>query len=359
MRHPNAQTGCSETAALRVDVQRKNTKHPKRGSALLLVLVTIILLSTMVISLVYRMRLEGELASRYRFRMKAHSYAQAGLEWSKLLLIKSINPGGEDEETAYGEAFRIQTLNLSRGLSLDRIEQEIGDGTFTITLQPEQGRRNVNKLTRLDWEEIFESTNVPEEYVDELIGAFEDWIDSNDSAHLHGAESDDSYYRDQDYEVKNAPIDTIDELLLIKGFVPEIVYGGILDKEGDAIQVSGIAPLLTVYGDGKVNINTASAAVMATLPELTEDFIERILEERNGLDGEPGTEDDGFRSVEQALAQAGGNAAMGSRLTTTERRYIRVTSIGESGETKAGIWCIFEQKGKELLPIFFREEEVP
>lgn len=332
----------------------------KQGSALVLALVTIVVLSALVMSFLFQIRLESELATRYRFRMKAQSIARAGTEYSKLLLIKSLRPGIEPEEE-YGEDFFVRLQNLNRGMSLTNHIHEMADGFFTLTIQPESGRRNINRLERPDWEALLESTGVPERLHDALIDCFLDFTDGNDLTRLNGAESDDSFYVDRGYEVKNAPIETLDELLLIKGFTRAIVYGGSLTEFWDMpdIRVRGIAPLLTVYGDGRININTASPDVLMSIPGITEQQIERILEGRLGIDGIAGTELDGFRTPQEALAFAGMPPEAAELFTTGERRFLRVTSIGEAGGVRSAVWIIFEQSGNDLITLFHREEELP
>ena len=104
------------------------------------------------------------------------------------------------------------------------------------TSLPEQGRRNVNTLTDEDWEEILDQAGVPQEMWAELIDCFHDWTDEDDEHHLNGAESDDSFYEERGYKCKNAPLDTVDELLLIKGFTPAIVYGGPPEDRARTVQ---------------------------------------------------------------------------------------------------------------------------
>ena len=41
-----------------------------------------------------------------------------------------------------------------------------------------------------------------------------------------------------------------------------------------------------------------------------------------------------------------------------ERRFIRVTSIGEFNGVESGIWCIIRQDGNQLIPVFWREEQM-
>ena len=331
----------------------------KKGSALIIALWSIIMLTMLVSSLAFNMHLEAKLTSYHRKRLKARSLAHAGFEWSKFLIQKSAS--GFQDEDVYGEEFRIQAINLRRGLALNGIGPiaELGefDGSFSVDIIPEQGRRNINFLEQVDWQQMLEQAGVPQELWSELYDAFMDYTDENDLHRLNGAESDDSFYREAGYEVKNAPLDTVDELLLIKGFSEAIVFGG-PDPDDEDIVYGGFARWVTTFGNGKVNINTASRGVLTTLPEIDEFAVEDLLEGRLGADGEPGTEDDGFDSVGQAIAVAGLNDAVSSRVSVDERRYLRVISVGESGGVRTGIWAIVLQDGRDLIPVFWREEEM-
>ena len=70
-------------------------------------------------------------------------------------------------------------------------------------------------------------------------------------------------------------------------------FEGINDKDwfGDREQ-AGLRDVLTVYGDGRINVNTASRAVLLCIPGLDEGSVDRLLGYRNGSDGKPGTSDD-------------------------------------------------------------------
>ncbi|MFQ5586332.1 MAG: general secretion pathway protein GspK, partial [Thermodesulfobacteriota bacterium] len=71
------------------------------------------------------------------------------------------------------------------------------------------------------------------------------------------------------YLPKNNYLATLEELLMVKGYTPEIF--------------ETIAPFITVYGtDGRININTARREViMALSEEMTEDLAQRIIDARN------------------------------------------------------------------------------
>ncbi|MBI3328686.1 MAG: helix-hairpin-helix domain-containing protein [Nitrospinae bacterium] len=60
----------------------------------------------------------------------------------------------------------------------------------------------------------------------------------------------------------------------------------------------GFGQYLTVWGSGKININTAPKPVLAALPGMTPAMAEAIVRYRQGEDQEPGTADDRqFREV--------------------------------------------------------------
>ena len=67
--------------------------------------------------------------------------------------------------------------------------------------------------------------------------------------------------------------ETLEELILVRGITPEILYGTGSTK--------GIIPFLTVYGKtGQININAAPKEVLAALPGMDAAMVERIIEFR-------------------------------------------------------------------------------
>ena len=120
-----------------------------------------------------------------------------------------------------------------------------------------------------------------------------DWTDPDDTVTVlpfvqganAGAES--AYYRKQQPPCTpmNRPFQTLDELLLVKGFTADLLYGPDhsarstlparrpnrttlatlhLDNH-PADDAPNLSQVLTVYGDGKIDLNTASPLVLQTL----------------------------------------------------------------------------------------------
>ena len=332
------------------------------GAALIVALWTVLILSLLISGLAYEMHVEAGITSHARKRMKAQVAARGGVEYAKFLLAKSFESNAFEEGEEEKEDLRILAKNLGRGIGVAGATVAMGESKAAVDILPEAGRRNVNKLADEDWEELLDQAGVPEEKWPELIDCFMDWTDPGDEHRLNGAEEDDAYYKAQGYKPKNAPLDTVDELLLIKGFTPAIVYGG-PPPDPKSEPLRGIAHLLTTFGDGKVNVNTASREVLLTLTaangKMMDDWVvDDILKYRLGDDGIPNTKDDGFDSVQDAIGKTGMDASLADKISVSDRQFVRVVSIGENGGVESGTWAVFEVGEKKVTPIYWREEQM-
>jgi len=153
----------------------------------------------------------------------------------------------------------------------------------------------------VDWKLIDESSkiNINLAYPDMLlrlkpldeatVASIMDWLDPDDVPNPDGAE--DSYYvsLESGYNCKNGAIDNIAELLLIKGISPQIYYGSNLAGQENSI---GLNNLLTIYGDGKININTASKTVLDTIPLLCDAAVDEIISRQTSPTGKFSSMDD-------------------------------------------------------------------
>jgi general secretion pathway protein K len=96
---------------------------------------------------------------------------------------------------------------------------------------------------------------------DDIIDAIKDWIDTDDDVTGGGAEG--AYYAGlpRPYAAKNAPLDCIEELLMVKGISMELFYG--------TAESPGLVQCLTVFGEGegRININTAPKPVLMALTD--------------------------------------------------------------------------------------------
>ena len=337
-------------------------RSARGGAALIVALWTVLILSLLVSGLAYEMHIQSGITSYSRKRLKAQVAARGGAEYAKFLLAKSFETSAFEERDEDKESFRILAKNLERGIGVNGLVVEMGPSTATVDILPEAGRRNVNLLQDEDWEELLDQAGVPEEAWPGLIDCFMDFIDEGDEHRLSGAEEDDAFYKSAGYAPKNAQLDTVDELLLIKNFTPEIVYGGPpADPRGEPLR--GIAHLLTTFGDGKVNVNTASREVLLTLTtergRLMDDWVvDDLLTHRLGEDGIPNTKDDGFTSVQEAISKSGMDAMLADKISVSDRQFVRVVSIGDNNGVRMGVWAVFEVAKNKVTPIYWREEQM-
>lgn len=344
-----------------------------RGSALIVVLWVVGLMSMLLASFAFDAHVEARITSYYRKRAKADALARSGIEVAKMLMVKSrsVTKEQEDAEDRWLDAAK----RLQQG-SLAGLVEELGEGTITLDIVPEPARRNINSLGKTDeevaanLERIFEVGGIPDSTVkgaatwDELTDSFLDWTDANDEARVNGAETDDYYSTlTPPYQAKNGPLDTVGELLLIRGFTRTILSGGVLDvKEGDeegAVVVSGIEDLLTTYGKGKVNINAASERVLRTLPGVDEPAAKAIQQELFWATTTGDSEYKPFENTEDLLARVPGLDPAVKDYVETDSSVYRITSVGSYAGVKREVWCIaeFDAKNKDLDIKRWREQD--
>ena len=86
----------------------------------------------------------------------------------------------------------------------------------------------------------------------------------------------------------------IEDILMIEGMDEKKFYG----QEGE----KGLRDLITVYGKGAVNINTAPYEVLSALAG-EDSLVHEIIDFRKGMDGEESTEDDSLFSPDRSIIE--------------------------------------------------------
>lgn len=114
---------------------------------------------------------------------------------------------------------------------------------------------------------------------DAIAAAIIDWRDTDDAETPGGAESRYYEFLKPPYRCKNGNFETIEELGLVKGVTPELF--------------ATMADYFTVYGNGKINLNTTCNDILKSVG-MGDDLTEIIFAFRKGEDGKPGTDDDGI-----------------------------------------------------------------
>jgi general secretion pathway protein K len=333
----------------RVHIPKSEIRNSQSGSALIVALWVLIILSLLIGAFAFDMNVEAGITSYYRKRLKAQYLAYAGVEYAKVILSQEstkeeIVPEGEEEMNNFRKA-----LEAGGPVSVIR---ELGAGSIEIKIKPETSKRDVNKMDDKHWEFLLDRTGVPAEEIDKLIDCFRDYTDPGDEHHVNGAESDDPFYEQRGYKCKNAPVDSVEELLRIKGFTPAIVFGGRSEEEGGE-DLKGIADALTVWGTGdKVDALSASEKALSADPDLTADEIDDIVKaqviEDNKLP----------ESLQDFLAKAGIPGDFDKVLSWGKPAYVEVTSVGVVSGVRSTVLCTLEIQGEKASPVAWREGDL-
>jgi general secretion pathway protein K len=333
----------------------------RRGSALIVALWTVGLLAMFVGSFAFDAHVEARITSYYRKRTKADYLARSGVEIARMLMAKSEKVS-EDVEPEKPDHWYEDAKRLKQGAPV-RLEWPLGEGKVILEIASERARRNVNLLTREeDWERVLEVAGIPEEMWASLIDPVLDWMDPDPNPRPgNGAETDDYYSTlNPPMRAKNGPLDTVGELLLVKGFTPAILYGGQLNPQapGEAPRVvSGIEDLLTVYGGAQANANAASDRVLRTLPGLDDVLAGALVEARAGREGKQTFFKDD-RDLFDRFPELN-TPDMQKLLTTRKESFYRITSIGEVHGVRKQVWCIAQFVGgrQPLRLLRWREQD--
>lgn len=270
-----------------------------RGSALIVVLWVVGLLAMFVAAFAFDMHIEARVTSAWRKKLKAEYLARAGVELARMALVETTDSEIRNVDAeiylAKGsdQQLRYAAVALAHGGGAE-LTRTLGAGTISVVVQPENARMNVNGMIQVDnreatydaWEMLFEHTGVPRDLWDTLVDCVLDWVDQDELTHLNGAES--QYYESlhSPYQAKNRPLETVDELQLVKGFNEPI------SDEGPSVYTA-LADYLTMYSeDTKVNINAVPRDTLMVVLNIDAPMADEIIAERDGPDGLPGTEDD-------------------------------------------------------------------
>jgi len=318
-----------------------------RGMALLLTILIISLMSVITSEFIQSRWHDRHAAANLSDGIRLTSIARSGLQFAMAVIVEE---GKQNDYDTLHEAWAFipRLTEYSREL--------FNNGHFEIDIQDQSGRIQINQLIKMDGQfneeqrellttilslEEFDLT--PEE-IDDIIDSIKDWIDRDDEVTQFGSEN--AYYQslNKPYSCRNAPLETLDELLLINHITPRIYHG--------TEETPGLKHFLTVYGqDGKININTADPFVLKALSlvilgqDLSEDWIKYRENEDNDLSK---------YNLYQGLSDISKEqSARAGFLLTTSSGIFKVISVGVFEEMKKGISSVVKRqkqgKGYQIL----------
>jgi general secretion pathway protein K len=256
----------------------------ERGFILIIVLLIISLLLPVVLAFYSRTQINLLQAGNFRDTIQAARIARSGVEEAIALIANDdasydslkdkwaqpfppVIVNGEPVDVEVADEERKININLLVGptdggdatggkkttKAKPLAERGIAGGSDTTQTGTASGAaQRVNEDVDTHLRRLITRLGGQEEIVDALI----DWMDVDDNlTGSGGAEA--AYYGELGYHPKNGPLDTLDELLMVKGW----------DK--DLLNAKGLYNFITIAPtEGKININTAPMEVLHSFSDI-------------------------------------------------------------------------------------------
>ncbi len=280
----------------------------RKGSALIVVLWTVAILSIVVYSLLDMGRNELRIAKNYADSKQAYYLALAGIEQAKAEIYQEKldreTQGENYNSTLDEDDSKFKEVRFGRGeFSLFYPDQEgfkATDRKFGI--QAEEAKLNVNTAS------FDQFMRLPGMTMD-IAAAIIDWRDEDSKVHERGGAEADFYLAiPTPYKIANKPFTSLRELLSVRGINERFLFGedhnanNVLDPSEDDGEQSyppdnqdgrldrGIAQWLTTNsevenvdarGKERVDIQGASAEELAELPNISIELAQAIVAYRS------------------------------------------------------------------------------
>jgi type II secretory pathway component PulK len=304
------------------------TRRSRRGAALMAVLWLIAILAMASMAALRVISFDMELATAKVHGSRARQVAEMGIAVGCNPVVKRSDP------------------------ILKQMNGETGEG-FEVRVISEGGRFNINAILLQDdkalLRSIFSDWGLELEDSQAVADALGDWVDADDDVALNGAEVKEYEQAGRINQPFNRPFYDISEVRLVRG----------MDL------VEAVRPdwreWFTIWSGGALDLNEASAELIAAAAECPVEQAEIIPETVRGTDGQRDTEDDvPFQNAAAALDLLGidteGRADIAKRFTVNDATT-RIESIGYAEGAKRQINIIVRNRtGKPAL--LERTEEI-
>ncbi len=318
-------------------------KQRKKGIVLIITLWIIVVLTVVSLAMVRQINLEVKMVGFQRDVTIVDSLALAGLRQAIIVLREDkLKDSGEQMQETLFRFGEDDAFMYDGGTELwadypELFEEvpfyEMGEkrGYYYVEIEDESSKLPINAAAPEMLAHLIELTGVDEEDAFFLASAIQDFKDGDQIPHTassggsgmgggrqrggagRDASDETSFYngrsnRDElmpEILMKNGSIGTLDELLLIPGMTPAILYGTVdpdeqqsrrRSRRGRRGEYLGLVNYMTVYSN-KVNLNTVKPEVMESIlfpvvGENAQQIAEDWTEYRDGGDGMTYTQDD-------------------------------------------------------------------
>ncbi len=242
----------------------------RKGAVLIFALWVLSFLTVLAVSVAAGIRQKMILVKRIDERSRMSYVTQAGVKKAVVYIHQQMADNGN----MYTPAVKANLHNNPGQLTNIDLEGDRVD----VSIVDEEGKINLNKVNKPILAALIARVlSLKDDEALQFAESLLDWRQYGEGSQK-GFFSDDYYANLQyPYSKKDANYQLLDEMLLVKGMTKE--------------RFERLRPFVTVYGEGRVNINTASRDVLLALG-LDEVLITYILDVRRGKDGVEATGDD-------------------------------------------------------------------
>ena len=225
-----------------------NSSKRRKGFVLFIVLVIVSALASFLFSIYYLSQLTYSKTQGLKDYAVAYHAAVSAVKIALNFLQEDKNDyDGEGDDWARPIVYNYRGIAVS------------------VSIRDECGKVNLNALydKRLFkvLKRLFEEIGVEPSVADSI----KDWVDRDSSPEPSGAEED--FYEGLGYKPSNGPMRSLGELLYVRG-IDERLY-------------KKLQKYLTIYGSGKINVNSAPKEVLLALsPDMSPEAADSIIEAR-------------------------------------------------------------------------------
>jgi|SRR5579863_1071680 len=300
-----------------------NLSRNQNGMAILLSLLILVLLVTLILDFDSETRSDLRAAGNFRDEQKAYLLAQSAVNAARAVLRDDLAHSTIDSLTEFW-ATPLPPFPVGDGILTGAITDEAGK--FNLNQLVSNGKVDKNKYAIL--RRLFELLKLNPDLADPIV----DWIDVDNEPMSQGAEE--GYYQSLNppYHCKNGPMDTLSELHQVKGF--------------DDLTYNKVAPYLTVYGDGKINLNTADPMLVQALdPGIDEGLARRLVENRPW---------DSPQKIADLLGKPLYNNI--NPYLSVKSQVFSIQAEGKVGDTVKRIDAVVLRSGSDLPFLYYRVE---
>jgi general secretion pathway protein K len=286
-------------------------KATTQSFALIIALLAIFVLTANAALLWYSMRVDIKLAVKSQGTPQLLWLGRSGMELAAWILAQEANIPNEpydslDEYWAGGPGGPGETNSPLAGISMDHFQVGDGPGWVSVKITDLERKVNVNTANPQLINQVLTAMGVDANDMPVVSDSILDWVQAGDNPRLSGAKN--QYYQSLNppYYCKEAPMDDISELLLVKGVTWELYSGqsppgatksaapkgfGFSPFENNGYAF-GLRDVFTTFSDGRINLNTADVNVLQCIPGVDAATAQAIIKTRAGPDGVDGTADD-------------------------------------------------------------------